>query len=182
MWWCCERLEILGCVRRSIIGLRNCLGRGNLSRFLGVCDDGLQQKFRVLEGFFCKCFRCGWCGKNLYSFLLIAVDGMWNEGFDVMCEIRRDLGQFSWRIHQFLTLVKRPLVRGNWCILISVIKDEKTSCERQFMWLDQWDQVRDNCSKISEILFDQWGQMWETIVVRSVRSCRSVRSSGGLVL
>ena len=82
----------------------------------------------------------------------------------------------------FLTLVKGPLVRGNWCILINVIKGEKTSCERQFVWLDQWGQVRDNCSKISEILFDQWGQMWETIVVRSVRSCRSVRSSGGLVL
>ena len=81
-----------------------------------------------------------------------------------------------------LAHVKSPLVRGNWCVLISEIKGEKTSCERQFVWLDQWGQVRDNCSKISEILFDQWGQMWETIVVRSVRSCRSVRSSGGLVL
>ena len=108
---------------------------------------------------------------------------MWNGSCWLMWEIKG----VSWSCFK----------ERKFCMLCSC---KKTSCERQLMWLDQWDQEwkdlserqlvwldqrdqeRDNCSKISEILFDQWGQMWETIVVRSVRSCRSVRSSGGLVL
>ena len=102
---------------------------------------------------------------------------MWNEGYDLICEIRGDLVQvFLKKILACWVHVKSPLVRGKWCVLISEIKSEKTSCERQLVCLDQWGQVRDNCSKISNILFDQWGQMWETIIVRSVRS------SGELVL
>ena len=36
---------------KSIRGLRNCLGRGNLSRFLGDCGEGLQENLVFLEGF-----------------------------------------------------------------------------------------------------------------------------------
>ena len=112
---------------------------------------------------------------------------MWNEGDGLNCEIRGDLVQgflkkfqnhvFMWKDLLWEAIDVSWSVRSRlWGNCVAIVKRP------------QWEvicvtwSVRSSKGQLFKILFDQWGQMWETIVVRSVRSCRSVRSSGGLVL
>ena len=148
---------------------------------LGSWSEGLQQNLVFLK----RVFLVSW--KVIQEFL--------KKLFDVVRPlfppfrlqwIRCEMFLVDWcgRSKGFHDLVS---MKEKFCMLCSF---EKTSCERQLMWfdqwdqewkdlserqlvwLDQWDQERNNCCKINEILFDQWGQKWETIVVRSVRSCK----------